>query len=335
MNQVATRERSPLVQFKGDLQRLHDAGELALPDTVPFKNFKNAMTVAITDNAGILQCNRESIFKAVRTLAAAGLVPDGREAAIVPFKGTAQAMPMVAGLVKVARNSGKITSLWADVVYEGETLDVWVEEGERRWKLTKLDGTPVDVLDRGDKVRGAYAVAKLTDGTVELEIMGHRDIEKRRRASANQKGDNPTGIWAQWPEEMAKKTVIRNLCKRLPMSADDMERLYVEQEPLLQKDVTPSEAGQGGPRVNLAQRLMAEQDAAPDAAQEATDQSPPDESQDIEGEVLPDAAPDPFSDAYKAGAAAFKAGDPPDCPDDMDPAQWRAGYDFEEKGDGK
>lgn len=264
MNEVTTQRRSPVQQFKSDLKALRDAGELdMLPSNVGFDAFRNAAVVAITDNPSILQCKRESVFKAVRRLAAAGLVPDGREAAIVPFKGEAQAMPMVAGLIKTARNSGEIVSIWADVVYTGEQFEAWVEDGERKFSHH------YDPMERKGDFRGAYAVAKLKDGTIEVEPMDREQIEKRRRASANQRGDQPTGVWAQWYDEMAKKTVIRALCKRLPISSEDMRRMYVEHEdtqPI--RDVTPEPEA---PRKNLAQQIKERAE----------------EPRSVEGEVLP------------------------------------------------
>lgn len=338
MNEVSTTTRSPLVAFKGDLTRLQEAGEIALPDTVPFKAFKNAAIVAVTDNPEILRCNRESVFKAIRTLAGAGLVPDGREAAIVPFRGQAQAMPMVGGLVKIARNSGKIASLWADVVYEGETLDVWVEDGERKWNHVREGGEKINAMTRGGEIIGAYAVAKLTDGTVEFQPMSRGEIEQRRKASANQKGDKPTGIWLTWYGEMAKKTVIRNLCKRLPMSSEDMERIMKEQDQAPIRDVTPENTGP-----NLAQRLA----GAPESPQESHDE--PDGADVPEAEVLPpdgaESASDgasftiadldldqafPGSAEFDEGVKAFQSGAHiADCPhmDDQEKAtDWCGGW---------
>lgn len=140
MNEVAQRQQNPVVTFKQNLQRLIDAKELALPSNVSIDAFRNAAIVAVQDNPSILSCSPDSVFKAIRRLAGAGLVPDGREAAIVPFKGQAQAMPMVGGLRKIARNSGEIASLWDEVVYQGERLKVWVEDGEKRFAHTQDDG---------------------------------------------------------------------------------------------------------------------------------------------------------------------------------------------------
>jgi len=308
----------PIVRFKGDLEALHERGELdMLPQTIPYAAFKNAAIVAVTDNPSILSCDRGSVFKAVRTLAAAGLVPDGREAAIVPFKGTAQAMPMVAGLIKVARNSGKIISLWSEVVYEGEEFRVWIEDGERKFEHN------YDPLERGGEIRGAYAVAKLKDGSVDMEPMSRKEIEKRRKASSNQKGDNPTGIWAQWYGEMARKTVIRALCKRLPMSTEDIDRMMVEQDPVPMKDVTPE---RDKPTRTLAQRL----------------QEPEEPEGPIDGEVMPEqdgphwteeidtSEAFPGDDVFTEGVNAFQSGaDRKTCPysDPSVACHWLGGWD--------
>lgn len=322
----APRPSAPLVQFKHDLARLKEAGELdMLPANVSFDAFRNAAVVAITDNPSILQCSKESVFKSIRKLAAAGLVPDGREAAIVPYKGQATAMPMVYGLLKVARNSGEIASIWAEVVHEGEDFRMSVVEGKRKFSHD------YDPLRRAGKITGAYAVATLKDGTVEIEPMGFEDIEKRRKASANQKGGEPTGIWGQWYAEMAKKTVIRALVKRLPMSSEDMRRVMVEDDDLQPRDVTPPEAPTRE-RVNLAQRLQNK----PHSAEAMTGEVLPPEGEVGEAEAshwTDDIAWDegfPGSDEFEAGADAFRDGsDYRDCPHENDAGKatdWLAGW---------
>jgi recombination protein RecT len=335
-------QQNPIIVFKQQLNGLQDKGELALPDTVPFKNFQNAAIVAVSDNPSILSCDRQSVFKALRTLAAAGLVPDGREAAIVPFKGSARAMPMVAGLVKVARNSGKISTLWSEIVYEGETLNVWIEDGERKWDHVQDDGTPINVMKRGGKIIGAYAVAKLTDGTVEFQPMSFDDIEKRRIASANQKdAENPSGIWRDWYEEMAKKTVIRNLCKRLPMSSDDMERLMVEQDRIAGlRDVTPKDEPTALQRKVMAARgedMPPEPQSAPVEGETIEGQAEtPDEQNDAPAPAhwtekvdASDASPgaDEWDEGVKAAQAGMKRTMCRHEPGSQQAKDWLGGYD--------
>lgn len=339
MNEVATTHQgNPVVQFKADLKRLIDAKELALPSTVSVEAFRNAAVVAVQDNPSILRCDPSSVFRAIRKLAGAGLVPDGRDAAIVPFKGQAQAMPTVAGLRKIARNSGEITSLWDEVIYDGELFSIEIEDGERKFRHTQADGSPLDALSRGGDVRGAYAVAKLKDGTIEFLTMNLEQIEKRRRASASQRGQSqPTGVWKDWFEEMARKTVVRALCNKLPMSAEDVRRIMAEDESneTQLRDVTPD---QDATRKNLAQRLS-EAESANDA---------PEAPEAIDGEVMaPDGADEatgttahwtdenpgcgaPGTKEWDEGMDAFDAGRPArDCPYDdgsNEAADWLTAY---------
>ncbi len=69
--------------------------------------------------------------------------------------------------------------------------------------------------ERGPAV-AAYAVAKTKDGGIYREVMSVADINKVRDVSRSK----DRGPWVDWWSEMARKTVIRRLSKRLPMSTD-------------------------------------------------------------------------------------------------------------------
>ncbi|MDB6151490.1 MAG: hypothetical protein JWQ44_2938 [Chthoniobacter sp.] len=340
MNDLQTQDQKPkppIVVFKQNLDRLKDSGELGmLPSNVSYEAFKNAAVVAITDNPAILQCDTESLFKAIRRLAAAGLVPDGREAALVPFKtkdangnyvSKCQAMPMVFGLIKTARNSGDVTDVRAHIVYEKEIEDnrfTYVVGDDER-----LEHQPILFGDRG-KPLAAYAIAKLRDGSTIREFMSAEEIDKVRRSGASQldfvKGQRPTvsdtpkGIWADWEGEMWKKTVIRRLTKRLPVSAEDVRRVMADEDELTTiRDVTPPVPTTGLARIAAKARG---QEVAP---------------ADVDGTAQPHWTASvstgdsfPGSAAWDAGVAAQQEGKAEtDCPYDNDAelaADWLAGF---------
>lgn len=318
MNEVAERKPAPIVAFKQNLTALIEGKELALPDNVKPEAFKNAAIVAAQDNPQILQCDMQSVFKSIRTLAAAGLVPDGREAALVPFNTKengafvkkCQAMPMVFGLVKMARRSGDVRDIRAHLVYQKEidtgafTYIVGDEE--------RLEHAPILFGDRGAPV-AVYAIAKLKDGTLVREFMSAEDVDRIRRTGASQRvkkgdkyvvSDEPVGIWKDHEGEMWKKTIIRRLCKRLDLSAEDMRRIIQDEDMLPIRDVTPQETAPA-PRQNLAQRLAQQEVLPPESAPEPAND---DDVPMMDGEVMDLSGAFPGAPEWDEGVKAFQAG---------------------------
>ena len=50
--------------------------------------------------------------------------------------------------------------------------------------------------------------------------------------SSNQKGNKPTGVWADWFDEMAQKTVIKKLVKKLPMGEEIANVVEADDKPI-------------------------------------------------------------------------------------------------------
>jgi recombination protein RecT len=203
------RELAPLTVVRQALTKMAPEFKMALPAHITPERFIRTAQTAISLNPDILACDRKSLFSACMKAAQDGLILDGREAALVKFGTAAQYMPMVAGLLKKARNSGEIASIDAQIVHAADKFTY----------RPGVDAAPIHEPDwfgvRGEIV-GAYAVAKTKDNATYVEIMSRPQIEKVRSTSRAKGG----GPWTQWWDEMARKTVIRRLSKRLPSSAD-------------------------------------------------------------------------------------------------------------------
>ncbi|MGH9462454.1 MAG: recombinase RecT [Vicinamibacteria bacterium] len=187
---------------------------MALPPQMPPEKFQRVAITAVNQNPDLLNCSRESLYGAFMRAAQDGLLPDGREAAIVRYNTksgpTATYMPMVGGILKKVRNSGELAAITAQLIYKQDDFRYWVDDtGEH------LEHKPVIFGDRGE-LMGVYALAKTKDGAVYIEVMRREDVEKVRDSSRAK----DSGPWVQWWGEMAKKTAIRRLSKRLPMSTD-------------------------------------------------------------------------------------------------------------------
>lgn len=210
-NAVATMNDEPIER---GLVALEGKFSAALPAHIPSGRFVRAALSSLTKPevrklAATLE-GRKSIYDACLKAASDGLLLDGREAALAPYGNVAQYMPMVAGLMKKARNSGEVASIVAQVVYDNDDFEI----------NYVTDGAPVvhkpDLTDRG-RVLGAYAVARLKDGTwTQPEYMSAAQINAirdRSRAKNN-------GPWVTDWNEMARKTVIRRASKYWPSSTD-------------------------------------------------------------------------------------------------------------------
>ncbi|UYW33667.1 recombinase RecT [Methylorubrum extorquens] len=206
---VAEQRQQAAKTFRGDIQRMESEISAALPPHIPAERFIRVVITAVQGDPALLDADRKTLFEASMRAAQDGLLPDKREGALVIFKGRVQWMPMIGGILKKVRNSGELVSIGAHIAYENDRFAYVLGDEERIEHEPKLDG------DRG-KPRAAYAIAKTKDGGIYREVMSLGEIEKVRKVSraAN------NGPWVEWWEEMARKTVLRRLSKRLPMSTD-------------------------------------------------------------------------------------------------------------------
>jgi len=216
-------ELTPIEAMRGTLVKMQPEFQAALPPQIPVEKFIRTTLTAVQMNPDLLGADRRSLLGACMKAAQDGLLLDGREAAPVIFRTKegpkVQYMPMVGGILKKMRNSGEIASIGAHVVYDKDLFEYELGDDERivhKPHLGTERGTPIAV----------YAIAKTKDGAIYREVMSVADVEKVRQASRAK----DAGPWVQWWDEMAKKTVIRRMAKRLPSSADVDQVLQSDNE---------------------------------------------------------------------------------------------------------
>ncbi len=193
----------------------------ALPKHIPSDRFTRIAVSAINSNPDLLspEIDRRSLYSAVMKAAQDGLVIDGRESALVTFKGKngviAQYMPMVAGVLKKMRNSGEISNISTGIVFRNE-----YDQG--RFEYVKgdeesLTHKPILFEEKGPMI-GVYAIVTLKDGSKVREFMDMAQINKVKAVSRS--ANSEFGPWKKWFEEMAIKSVLRKVSKLCPMSSD-------------------------------------------------------------------------------------------------------------------
>lgn len=170
--------------------------------------------MSISKTPKLQECTPESLFMAVCDAAALGLDCGGSlgSAYLVPYKEKCTLIVGYRGMVQLCRQSGDIATVEARVVYEGDEFNY--EFGIQPVFRHRPCG-------RTSSVQAAWAMAKFKDKNYQLEVMSRDEIEKiRGRSKAAQ-----SGPWITDYAEMCKKTVVRRLCKMLPMSLEAVEAI--------------------------------------------------------------------------------------------------------------
>lgn len=210
---------SPANQFRKLLDSMKSQIAVALPRHLTAERMIRVVMTAVQRTPELLECSQMSLIGSIIQASQLGLEPDGvqGQAYLVPFKNKhtgqkeCQLIPGYRGLMTLARRSGEIADVMAEVVYENDkfTFSKGLEP--------KLEHVPTMDADPG-KMIGAYAVAffKDKDTRPHFEFMWKGQIDG---IMARSKASN-FGPWKTDYEAMAKKTVVRQLCKWLPMSVE-------------------------------------------------------------------------------------------------------------------
>lgn len=242
-NMPATRrEPSPLAVLNKELEQRQEQYRMALPSHIKPEDLQRTVVMAAQQNPKLLEADRRTLMLSCMKAAQDGLLPDGREAALVPFSvrkkdpqgkwisvAEVQYMPMVYGLRKKIMQSDEIASMQVGVVYlaEYESGRFLFEVGLEPPIRYKPDLTLPMEETTDEKIVAAWSLVKFKDGSWSGEVMRRAEIDKIQNLSqtgsrVDYKGNErePKGPWADHFGEMAKKTVMRRHSKVLPMSGD-------------------------------------------------------------------------------------------------------------------
>ena len=186
------------------------------------KRVSYAFSIAVRETPKLLECAPDSIQKEIMKCCADGLVPDSKEAVILPYfnkdnkRSEANYQPMVYGIIKRMKELGSVASITVELVHEADTFYVNLSDVED----TKHE---FDIFsdDRG-KVVGAYCITRDKDRhVIHREIMLRSDLDKVRQAS---KSPN-SPAWKVWESEMFKKAVLRRLSKYISLDNDKLKQM--------------------------------------------------------------------------------------------------------------
>lgn len=215
---------------------------LTFPKDYNYTNeFMSAMlilqdTVDMNKKPVLQSCTRASIENALIDMVTDGLSMRKKQCYPVAYAGKLSCQPSVYGATCVARRYG-LDDINAEVVYEGDKFRYTIMNG----KKTIVEHTQeIDNIDN-DKIKGAYAVAVMKDGTVKTEVMTIKQIKTAWKQGFGYK-ENGNGVHQKFTDQMAMKTVKNRLLKSINNThsgfgeEDDYEE--ISHDEMLEQDVT-------------------------------------------------------------------------------------------------
>lgn len=205
------------------LSRNKNLAEVA-PKIITAERLIKVALSAISKNEKLMGCSMHSLYESIHTAAQLGFEagsPLGY-CHLVPYAGVCTLQLGFQGLVELARRSGRVKNVKAVIVRPADDYD------SERGLNPNLYHKQRPQEKETPMIR-VYAVAEMTDGTKEFEEMERWEVDKIRNNSQAYKKDK-FSPWQTHYDEMAKKTVIKRLCKSLPMSPELAKAIEVDNE---------------------------------------------------------------------------------------------------------
>ena len=193
--------------FTSELDRISGA----LPESFNKQRFALNFVSLIQDKPELQKYSKEVLATALVRSAQDNL--DALNNEVYIYKGYNDKLtytPSYKGLRKMAieKSVRPIKDIYAKPIFEGDIVEEVFMDGES--KLTYKS----NFMKRGKWI-GVLAVCVFKDGSEIYELMDMEDINAVKAKSRN------SGAWKDFPIEMAKKSVIRRLCKQITLDFKD------------------------------------------------------------------------------------------------------------------
>lgn len=287
---IANRDR-----VSGILDRMAPQMASILPRHLKPERMAKLFLIAASKTPKIAECSPTSIMQFMMVASELGLEPGSALGHLypIPYGRELTAVIGYKGFCELARRSGQVKRINADVVYQAE-----LDEG-----LFKVTREPPDIQHGWSPSVGqnpgplvaAYAVVELNDGSRVQVILSAADIAKRKAKSKTAgRTDSP---WNTDKPAMWRKSAIRALLSGglVPLSAEmsraveverEVETITVEEVPLSLMPTEPSPADEV--RAAIATNTDTDADAAAKAADFAAKDDMIERCRRAEGRLSPE-----------------------------------------------
>lgn len=162
------------------------------------------------------KCTHDSIYNALLDMVTQGLSPAKTQCYFVPYGNTVKLTRSYFGTMKVVKQLPEVKDIYAEVIYDGDDFKIKNENGRKVFVSHETDWMNAD-----NPIVGAYCIIEKEDGEKILTVMTKKEIDKSWAQAKTKNVQN------NFPQEMAKRTVINRAAKQFFNTSDDND-LFVD-----------------------------------------------------------------------------------------------------------
>ena len=214
---------------------------LSLPPDYSVGNALNSAYLILSDTSKgqplLDKCDQGSVIKALMNMAIQGLSPAKNQCYFIPYGNQLVMQRSYFGSISVVKRLSNVKDIQAQVVHKDDTFKIGGENGVL---VVKEFEPSFENLDK--PIIGAFAWVEDLNGNRTYTVMTKKDIDTSWSHAKTKKVQN------EFPEEMAKRTVINRAAKFYINSSSDNDLFvqavndttsseYENDDP---KDVTPT-----------------------------------------------------------------------------------------------
>ena len=160
------------------------------------------------------QCTQDSVYNVLLEMVTQGLSPAKKQCYFIKYGSEVQLRMSYFGTVKTIKQLQDIKDVVANVVYEGDELEIAVENGRK-----KLVKHVTDWRNADKPIIAAYCIISKNDGDEFFEIMTKAQIDKSWSKAKTK------NVQIDFPDQMAMRTVINRAAKLFINTSDDSDLL--------------------------------------------------------------------------------------------------------------
>lgn len=158
----------------------------------------------------LAKCTVPSFYNSIMKAARQKILPDGVNANLIPYDNICTLQPTYKGLCDMAIREKIAIKFASDIVRKNDIFE-W-SNGE----LQEHTITSWDEDERGPVV-GVWVRAYLPDADGSFNPALHADerMSTKEIEHVRSKSQNPNGVWDEWFDEMAKKSCVKRIFKKM------------------------------------------------------------------------------------------------------------------------